>query len=58
MTVYVIADIKVTDDGWIPAYAVFLSHCFHALHRVRPTAFSVGSRRLTKTSTLRSTSRL
>ena len=21
MTVYVIADIKVTDDGWIPAYA-------------------------------------
>jgi hypothetical protein len=21
MTVYVIADIKVTDDGWVPAYA-------------------------------------
>jgi uncharacterized protein (DUF1330 family) len=21
MTVYVIADIKMTDDGWVPAYA-------------------------------------
>jgi uncharacterized protein (DUF1330 family) len=29
MTVYVIADIKVTDDGWIPAYAASVHELVH-----------------------------
>src|SRR6516164_2798693 len=29
MTVYVIADIKVTDDGWVPAYAASVHDIVH-----------------------------
>ena len=29
MTVYVIADIKVTDDGWVPGYATNVHHLVH-----------------------------
>ena len=29
MTVYVIADIRVTDDGWIPAYAASVHELVH-----------------------------
>jgi uncharacterized protein (DUF1330 family) len=29
MTVYVIADIKVTDDGWIPGYAASVHELVH-----------------------------
>ena len=29
MTVYVIADIKVTDDGWVPAYAASVHELVH-----------------------------
>ena len=29
MTVYVIADIKVTDDGWVPAYAASVHDLVH-----------------------------
>jgi uncharacterized protein (DUF1330 family) len=29
MTVYVIADIKVTDDGWIPEYAASVHELVH-----------------------------
>lgn len=29
MTVYVIADIKVTDDGWVPAYAASVHGLVH-----------------------------
>jgi len=29
MTVYVIADIKVTDDGWVPAYAAAVHEIVH-----------------------------
>jgi uncharacterized protein (DUF1330 family) len=29
MTVYVIADIKVTDDSWIPEYAAKVHHIVH-----------------------------
>ena len=29
MTVYVIADIKVTDEGWIPAYAASVHELVH-----------------------------
>ena len=29
MTVYVIADIKVTDDGWIPDYAASVHELVH-----------------------------
>ena len=29
MTVYVIADIKVTNDGWIPAYAASVHELVH-----------------------------
>jgi uncharacterized protein (DUF1330 family) len=29
MTVYVIADIKVTDDGWLPAYAASVHDIVH-----------------------------
>jgi uncharacterized protein (DUF1330 family) len=29
MTVYVIADIKVTDNGWIPAYAASVHELVH-----------------------------
>ena len=29
MTVYVIADIKVTDDGWIPDYAASVHDLVH-----------------------------
>jgi uncharacterized protein (DUF1330 family) len=29
MTVYLIADIKVTDDGWIPAYAASVHALVH-----------------------------
>ena len=29
MTVYVIADVKVTDDGWVPAYAASVHDIVH-----------------------------
>ncbi len=29
MTVYVIADIKVTDDSWVPEYAASVHHIIH-----------------------------
>ena len=29
MTVYMIADIKVTDDGWVPAYAAAVHELVH-----------------------------
>jgi uncharacterized protein (DUF1330 family) len=29
MTMYVIADIKVTDEGWIPAYAASVHELVH-----------------------------
>ena len=29
MTVYVIADVKVTDDGWVPAYAASVHDVVH-----------------------------
>ena len=29
MTVYVIADINVTDDGWVPAYAASVHDIVH-----------------------------
>src|SRR5438045_3155268 len=29
MTVYMIADIKVTDDGWVPAYAASVHELVH-----------------------------
>ena len=29
MTVYVIADIKVTDEGWVPAYAASVHDIVH-----------------------------
>ena len=29
MTVYVIADIKVTDDGWVPPYAASVHDIVH-----------------------------
>ena len=29
MTVYVIADIKVTDDRWVPGYATAVHHLVH-----------------------------
>jgi len=29
MTVYAIADIKVTDDGWIPGYAASVHELVH-----------------------------
>ena len=29
MTVYVIADIKVTDDSWVPAYAASVHDLVH-----------------------------
>jgi uncharacterized protein (DUF1330 family) len=29
MTVYVIADIKVTEDGWVPTYAASAHHLVH-----------------------------
>lgn len=29
MTIYVIADIKVTDDSWIPEYAANVHHIIH-----------------------------
>ena len=29
MTAYVIADIKVTDDGWVPAYAASVHDLVH-----------------------------
>ena len=29
MTVYVIADIKVTDDEWVPAYAASVHELVH-----------------------------
>jgi uncharacterized protein (DUF1330 family) len=29
MTVYLIADIKVTDDGWLPAYAASVHDLVH-----------------------------
>ena len=29
MTVYVIADIKVTDDKWVPAYAASVHDLVH-----------------------------
>ena len=29
MTVYLIADVKVTDDGWVPAYAASVHELVH-----------------------------
>lgn len=29
MTVYLIADVKVTDDGWVPAYAASVHDVVH-----------------------------
>jgi uncharacterized protein (DUF1330 family) len=29
MTVYVIADVKVTNDGWVPAYAASVHNLVH-----------------------------
>ena len=29
MTVYLIADIKVTDNGWVPEYAASVHHIVH-----------------------------
>ncbi len=29
MTVYLIADVKVTDDGWVPAYAASVHDLVH-----------------------------
>jgi uncharacterized protein (DUF1330 family) len=37
MSVYLIADIKVTDDGWVPEYAANVHNCKRQLS---PTGFS------------------
>jgi uncharacterized protein (DUF1330 family) len=29
MTAFLIADIKVTDDGWVPAYATYVHELVH-----------------------------
>ena len=29
MTAYLIADVKVTDDGWVPAYAASVHDIVH-----------------------------
>jgi uncharacterized protein (DUF1330 family) len=29
MTVYLIANVKMTDDGWVPAYAAAVHHIVH-----------------------------